>query len=288
VCDSHESHTESPTKKTGASPFVPDDILAVNLFKSVGCSEFGWMFVDGQNKKVGEYYEDSALLFGLKLEDGVIELGEADDLSLVARPKGGYVLQIDDADSEAVRLLKPFSFLIEETSKNNFQIWLSFKDERDRNVSAPQLFNFLNAMHPGCNGGSGGATRWPGCVNFKPGRNKYRVRIVHAEHGRHVFPLDLKLAGLLFQSEPSPAFVVTGGRTSWPDYERCELSKTNNEGVVDRSRADAQFTYFSLKRGFTPAEIKSKLMDLSPKAKEKGQNYVDWTVDAALKYLNLK
>src|SRR5262245_19474361 len=166
----------------------------------------------------------------------------------------GPFLQLDDCDAEAVKLLSPFGFITVETSANNYQVWFAFKTEEDKAAARDRLFAQLKNLAPGVNPGANGAMRWPGSINFKPGRNQWRVRIHSVNYGRIVTLSELDDAGLLADPEPQAfEWNPEGPAGNWPDYQRCLESKTV-EGHADRSAADAQIVCFALMRRRRPEE----------------------------------
>jgi hypothetical protein len=233
------------------------------------------------DKKTGAYHEVEADEFGAEIEE-LIGDAERGGVSLVARVRGP-VLQIDDCNAEVALLLEPFSFFVEETSANSFQVWLAFRDEWDKAEVAARLFVRLRELKLEGNPGAGGATRWPGSVNAKPSRNGWRVRVDSVNPSRFVTPSELEDVGLL-GDPPSPVeldWQPDGAPRAWPDYDRCLKDKDG-----DRSKADAQFVFFALTRNRTPEEIAEKLVEVSTKAKEKGEKYINRTVAKGVAYLS--
>jgi hypothetical protein len=193
----------------------------------------------------------------------------------------GDFIQVDDCDFQTIVRLKPLSFLCIETSDENYQCWIAlnlYKDESLEDVRKRFLRGLKSKGLKG-NGGSYGAMRWPGSINYKPERRTIsgqpRVRIVFANEG-------LRVAGLLAAPEAhdykSYRRAVRSSLKRWPDYERC-LEKRPN-----RSEADAQFVWISLMRGFTEDEIAEKLLDVSDKANEGGKRYIDRTIREVVKW----
>jgi hypothetical protein len=272
-CDSHPP-----------APRAMDEHRALETFRSVGCGEFEWFFVDpATDKKTGAYHLVNADEFAAEVTELVGD-AERGGVSFVARVRGP-VLQLDDCDSEVALLLEPFTFVVIETSKNNFQCWLAFKDERDKAEARACLFAGLRKLAPGVNHGAGGAVRWPGSINAKPSRNGWRVRVDSANLGRFVTPSELDDAALL--GDP-PALAEINWQTSgapgaWPDYERCLKDKGG-----DRSKADWQFVCYALKRRWSPKEIAAKLAEISDKAKEGGERYINRTIASAVAHLGLE
>lgn len=101
-------------------------------------------------------------------------------------------------------------------------------------------------------------------------------------------PEQLEQLGLLAAREPErPApplrVSLSAGVRSWPDYERCVQGAPMNHGQTGRdvSRADFFFAMLAAQRGHGIEEIAAKLMDLSSKAQENGEQYARLTAENA-------
>jgi hypothetical protein len=75
------------------------------------------------------------------------------------------------------------------------------------------------------------------------------------------------------------AAVVTVGsskRRGWPDYQRCmDGAPPNGDGTgPDRSRADFTWCMTAIDWGWSVEEAGDRLMELSEKAQENGDDYV--------------
>jgi hypothetical protein len=262
-----------------------DGVLAIAAFESVGCTKFKWFF---KNDVTEEKESDNNHVTVQQLAQDLPELiGDAErgGVSLVVRVTGKElpsegILQLDDCNSSAAKLLAPFAFLTVETSPNNYQCWLAFHDDDDKAAARERLLAGLCEMFPGLDRlklpGAGGAIRWPGSINSKPERDGWRVRIHSINPGRRITPSELDDAGLLADPRPRRNRVDRSPNRSqsraWPDYEKCLRAKPT------RSEADAQFAWIALRRGFSEAEIVAKLSEISEKAKESGEQYVMRTI----------
>src|SRR5262249_39690954 len=126
------------------------------------------------------YREATADKFAADLSE-LIGDAERGGVSFVARPRipeeAGAALHIDDCDAASALALEPFSFLVKETSADNFQVYFAFKDPWDKADVAARIFTRLRELKLSGNQGSGGATRWSGSINQKPSRNGFRVRV---------------------------------------------------------------------------------------------------------------
>lgn len=139
----------------------------------------------------------------LKLPE-FIERNCAGEESFIMRPEGAPLIQIDDCGAAERDLLQPFSFLVAETSQENYQAWLALpsgtEEEERKRVRERLLTGAL--LGSSANVGAGGAMRWPGSLNCKPERKLTdgsfpRVRLVAATNNRIVTAAVLEQAGLL-------------------------------------------------------------------------------------------
>ena len=111
------------------------------------------------------------------------------------------------------------------------------------------------------------------------------IKVESSQPGRRVTVSELKASGLLpelsdqQQQEQKQTSKDYSNWRIWPDYEKCLAAKPT------RSEADAQFTWISLKRGFTPDEIMIKLDEVSEKARESGIRYIKRTVRKEIRYI---
>jgi hypothetical protein len=265
---------------------------ALCAFLSVGAHPVKAMFKDdAANQAVWtrDYAEWEA--FSDEVSD-LLKRAEEQGLSFIVR-LGGPVIQIDDCDVRTVRALSSLSFLVVETSPQNYQCWLALAGSEqgsDLDAVRQRIFAGLRKQGLNGNGGSYGAVRWPDSINFKPERvgpdGSPRVRVTAVSLMRQVGLDDL--AGLdLLPELPADRPAVTPpvvrrfpGRQKWPDYGKCLIAAQqrwpDKESI--RSEADAQFVYISLKRGFSGAEIAAMLVTVSEKAEKEGKRYIDRTI----------
>jgi hypothetical protein len=217
--------------------------------------------------------------------------------SLCGRPRGPRrLIQVDDCALEVARLLLPFAFLAVMTSPGNFQVWVALSDaipdDEEFRAQKRRLYKQLNpkADKKGPNGGAHGSIRWPGTLNRKPKRRyadgeSPRVQLVGVTPGRTVSLAELDDAGLL---APPPRCATpeevrelkvklpSGG---WPDINDY-LSRAG-----DRSGPECGWAMAAFKRGFPRHAIISKLKEIGPKAKTRGDEYAEQTVAAAWNFL---
>jgi len=248
----------------------------VRLFNDVGIKEFAVTMLRDRNAigrrgELYQYLQARQLLCSLPR---FIKRNRSLEESLIIRPIGDHLIQIDDCNSELLDRLRPYAFLAIETSLENYQSWLALPletEKSDRNSIRSRLLRRLE----GVDKAASGAMRWPGSINHKPGRNGFCVRIVTSIPGRFVTPAELENAGLLApeirqavtEIQPMEQRFISGP-LSWPDHERC-LSEAplKKNGSPDRSIADKNWCILALDRGWADIEVESRLCELSDKAK---------------------
>jgi hypothetical protein len=99
-----------------------------------------------------------------------------------------------------------------------------------------------------------------------------------------VTPEQLEQLELLAAPEPVRATPVrVSSSRSWPDYDRCVANAPPKHGEKgpDISRADFFFALLCAQRNFGIEEIAARLMELSSKAKENGEQYARLTAENA-------
>lgn len=277
---------------------LPDELLAVEAFASVEGELDQVLVIDDSKPKDAALVGSSKTDFAQFLEElpGMKERAERDHLSIVGRVRGP-VLQIDDCDQATASLLWEFAFVTIETSPQNFQCWLAFKDNDDKDTAASRLIAGLKIILPGtqANKGSGGAIRWPGTKNHKPNRQQADgsypiVKVAQVQLGRTVTPSELDDAGLL-AAEPSapqgPPETRTRATGSVRDYgyylQKAPLRERDKK--PDRSKADMAFVNACFRAGFNEEAIEAMLMASSERAKEKGWADVRRTVASGQMYM---
>lgn len=209
---------------------------------------------------------------GDALMNGLLRNGKVKE-SFIIRPRSEFLIQVDDCDLERVRLLRDYSFLVIETSRGNYQVWLALSDTStpDRDETRRRLLEKL-----GGDVEASGAMRFPGSINWKPVRNAFRVRLVDSENGRVTSSEELERAGLLAEKSRKTAHATSsrGYKSKLPDYQKCLAYKD-----YDRSEADASYMAICMDRGFSREETISALMQVSDRANEGGECYVARTAD---------
>lgn len=192
-------------------------------------------------------------------------------------PPAVVLVQLDDLEQKQLERVRQAAFLILRTSpkEHGFQAWLAVQGG-DR--------EFTRRLKDGTGADleASGSVRMAGTGNYK---RDYKadfptVAIEEVHPGRIVTPAQLESMGLPARatSKPQPSSSPLRcsndrpRRLAWPSYERC-LEEALSRG---RKRSSADFTFCCIaidhfKR--TPEETAEKLMEVSSKAKENGQDY---------------
>lgn len=268
---------------------------ALNAFLSVDAYPDQVLFKDDDANppKVVRQNHITTAQFSAEVE-GMIHDARQNSESFIARIRGP-VLQVDDCNTDTFHLLKSFCFAAFETSQGNYQCWLAFADDEDKQAARDQFFHGLREILPttNANSGSGGAIRWPGSINYKPNRrsadgNFWCVRIVHVDKGRLVTPSELDDAGVLAMPHAADVSAATlslppeSERVGWPAYDLATAPLKSDKSGPDASRADARFVTAAFwcfgKRD--RAAIERKLREVSSHAREEEpESYARRTVD---------
>ncbi len=264
-----------------------DAELALAAFQSVGADRFDVTFRNEISERT-QYHEDADLTVKLSR---ALELNETKNVSFIVRPRGASLIQIDDADWNTVETLLPFTFLVEETSKDNYQAWLALPPNTSEDELKDTRSRLLKKLEKATgNGGSYGATRFPGSINHKPERNGFRVKLILAELGFFTTTEKLEAAGFLADAsiqeyKPSP-FKRKGHPSKFPNYDKCLEAKK-----FDRSKADASFLAICKERGIERDEAEAELEQVSERVQAEKQNrrpyaYLGRTADFVFKEKN--
>jgi hypothetical protein len=279
------------------------EIAALDVFESVGASDFEVTHLHDpspRKDKKREYEPVDGATFRENLETYLemnrTEQAGGESWSMAVRPRSERVTfwQVDEATRAICERQRAVSFLQIETSPNNYQCWLAIGDELEKEELDAARARLLSVVKgTGGNGGSFGALRWPGSTNHKPERKQADgtqpvVRIVHLEMGRVTTIAELEELGLLAppgEKTERPNFKVCANKvpTKWPSWEQelgyCRLK--DDSGEPDRSEADFRWCRTAFKWGWSAAEITAELRNVSPKACDETEHYIDRTVKNA-------
>jgi hypothetical protein len=196
-------------------------------------------------------------------------------------------VQLDDLSAQQLERVRQAAFLIIATSPGNHQAWIAVSG-----VQKAESKDFVRRVRKAVGDAdmsASGATRVAGTENFKVkyGPDYPTVAILQGILGRVMTAKQLEQMELLTAPEPTQAFShrvspATGSR-SWPDYERCVQGAPMNHGKTgpDISRADFMWALMAAQRGRGIEEIAERLMQLSTKARENGEQYARITAENA-------
>jgi hypothetical protein len=176
----------------------------VKVFASVGVKNFSVTMIRDSNPigRRGEIFEPRLSVYELcRNMPRYIQRNRTSPESLIILPVGDHLIQVDDVTGDSLQRIRPYAFLVTETSPDNHQAYFALprntsKLERDR------IRSRLLSMLPGADRNASGAMRWPGSINHKPGRDGFNVRLVEGNPGRYVTLAELETAGLV---SPEPA-----------------------------------------------------------------------------------
>ncbi len=216
----------------------------------------------------------------------LLETAIAERLNLNLRPYSETVsfIQLDDIGAAALARCAPAMFLHIQTSPGSHQAWLALPGRHDRELAR----RIRGAA--GTDLTASGATKIAGSLNVK---TKYapdypRVAIRAAHPGRITSIGDLDRLGLVAPPEifeaPSPARrYFSAGTDKWPSYALClDKAPRNSSGTgPDRSRADYWWCFLAIQWGHHESDTAHRLMQESPKAREKGKDYAAQTARQA-------
>lgn len=280
---------------TGATDSREGKALAMlDAFASVGVRFFDVTMTDIEGEKTG--FQTSRPVDHLRRAIGKA-IGAAIELrqNYIIRPRANSVtlIQLDDLDTAKAERVAAHAFMVLETSPGNFQAWLAVSDAPADNEAARDLARRLR-KGAGADLTASGATRISGSLNFK---TKYApnfplVELSQVNAGNVTTPAALELAGIVAaQEEPRPPRqavnrVSPTGRPSrkkWPSYKFCvdHAPMTHGDDRPDISRADFTWCRTAIEWGWSIQATAGRLMELSSKAKENGEQYATLTATNA-------
>lgn len=256
----------------------------LEAFESVGATAYDVTLRDELSGGAANFETFDALSLKGQLP-ALVKRTEQRAESLIIRPRGGALIQLDDCSPELAERLEPVVFMTFETSPDNYQAWLALPEETsEAELKAVRSRLLATLKGTGANGGAFGAMRWPGSINRKPSRNGFRVRLHRLWPEAYCTVAELEAAGLLAPLAPEPqpekpkGFRLRLGGRAFPSYDRCLAEKDG-----DRSSADASFLRLCYMRGFSMAEAIAELERVSERAQEERRrgrrNYANRTWD---------
>jgi hypothetical protein len=248
----------------------------LSLFASVGTHHFDVTLKDDRAKKGS--LDRGRTVRGLTLSlPELLSLSEREKKSIIIRPRAKTpLIQLDDLNAEAIEKVRDLSFIIIETSRGNFQAWVSVTDAGEDTARALKEAT-------GADLNASGAVRVCGSRNYKPehGPDFPSVRLIEGRPGRTTTTAELLDRGLLPPPPPALDSVQKHSHrhtpprapsrdyesSTWPDYGECLAHARKENGEADASRADSRFAWIAARRGFSLDAIAAKLLEVSEKVK---------------------
>jgi RepB DNA-primase N-terminal domain len=266
---------------------VAEASVMLDLFHGLGVQRFSLTFTDDTGRKVAFRRNRSIELLRSELPCLLFTACEK-RLNVIARPIASRTLsliQLDDLSASQLDRVRAFSFLVLETSPENFQAWVAVTDATHETIRRVK-------KAAGADLNASGATRLAGSYNFK---TKYapdypRVRLHSIAPLHAVTAGELDRAGLIApekQGHAARPHAPTHRRRHrllmWPSYARClaDAPGARNHEGKDRSAADFNFCLISIDRGWSVEATADQLMAESEKAKSTGYNYALYTAKRA-------
>ena len=266
---------------------VAEATVMLDLFQGLGVQSFSLTLTDDTGRKVAFSRNKSVELLRSELPCLLFTACEK-RLNVIVRPIAAHMLsliQLDDLSASQLDRVRGFSFLVLETSPENFQAWVAVTD------ASPETIRRVKKA-AGADLNASGATRLAGSYNFKskyaPNYPRVRLHSIAPLHAVTVGELDR--AGLIAPEEHTPRaprHAPTHRRRHrllvWPSYARClaDAPGAKNHEGKDRSAADFNFCLISIDRGWSVEATANQLMAESEKAKATGYNYALFTAKRA-------
>ncbi|MEK6409610.1 MAG: DNA-primase RepB domain-containing protein [Acidobacteriota bacterium] len=261
--------------------------VMLDLFQGLGVQSFSLTFTDDNGRKVA--FGRNRSVESLRSELPCLLFTSCEkNLNVIVRPIAARTLsliQLDDLSASQLDRVRTFSFLVLETSPENFQAWVAVTDATRETIRRVK-------KAAGADLNASGATRLAGSYNFKtkyaPDYPRVRLHSIAPLHAVRVGELDR--AGLIAREEQTPSaprHAPTHRRRHrllvWPSYARClaDAPGARNHEGKDRSAADFNFCLISIDRGWSVEATASQLMDESEKAKSTGYSYALFTAKRA-------
>ena len=260
----------------------------LNLFATVGAQRFDVTFTDIEGRKLPKGgFLPNRHISELRRTIGPLlrEAAEAQrNVIIRPRPTSAAFIQLDDPPPASIERLKHAAFLVERTSATGYQVWLALDEKPD--------LEFKRRLKKGAGADimATGATRIAGSLNFKPGYAPAFpcVEIVHSAPGLVTTRAALESLGILAPPEPvrqAPlrASLKRPDVRKLPSYRKClDGAPLNQAGTgPDRSRADYTWCLTALDWGWSVEDVAAQLLQESPKARERGEDYAMQTARSA-------
>ena len=266
---------------------VAEASVMLDLFQGLGVQSFSLTFTDDTGRKVAFRRNSSVESLRSELPSLLFTSCEK-RLNVIVRPIAPGTLsliQLDDLSASELDRVRGFSFLVLETSPENFQAWVAVTD------ASPETIRRVKKA-AGADLNASGATRLAGSYNFKskyaPNYPRVRLHSIAPLHAVTVGVLDR--AGLIAPEEHAPSAPRHAPMHRprhrllvWPSYARClaDAPGAKNHEGKDRSAADFNFCLISIDRGWSVEATANQLMAESDKARSTGYNYALFTAKRA-------
>jgi len=266
---------------------VAEASVMLDLFQGLGVQCFSLTFTDDTGRMVAFKRYRSVESLHSELSSLLFTSCEK-QLNVIVRPIAARTLsliQLDDLSASQLDRVRAFSFLVLETSPQNFQAWVAVTD------AGPETTRRVKKA-AGADLNASGATRLAGSYNFKskyaPNYPRVRLHSIAPLHAVTVGELDR--AGLVAPEEHKPRaarHALSHQRRHrllvWPSYARClaDAPDAKNHEGKDRSAADFNFCLISIDRGWSVEATANQLMGESEKARSAGYNYALFTAKRA-------
>jgi hypothetical protein len=276
-----------PSRTWQPSSEVAEASVMLDLFQGLGVQCFSLTFTDDTGRKVA--FRRNTSIESLHSELPCLLFTACEKrLNVIVRPIAARplsLIQLDDLSASQLDRVRAFSFLVLETSPENFQAWVAVTDASHETIRRVK-------KAAGADLNASGATRLAGSYNFKPkyASNYPRVRL-HSIAPLHAVTVgELDRAGLIAPEEHTPCtprHAQTHRRRHrllvWPSYARClaDAPGAKNHEGKDRSAADFNFCLISIDRGWSVEATANQLMAESEKAKSTGYSYAVFTAKRA-------
>jgi hypothetical protein len=266
---------------------VAEASVMLDLFQGLGVEAFSLTLTNDTGRKVA--FKRNRSVESLRSELPCLLFTSCEKrLNVIVRPSAARplsLIQLDDLSASQLDRVRGFSFLVLETSPENFQAWVAVTD------ASPATIRRVKKA-AGADLNASGATRLAGSYNFKskyaPNYPRVRLHSIAPLHAVTVGELDR--AGLTAPEDRTPRaprHAPTHRRRHrslvWPSYARClaDAPGAKNHEGKDRSAADFNFCLISIDRGWSVEATANQLMAESEKAKATGYNYALFTAKRA-------
>jgi hypothetical protein len=274
-------------RKSQPSSEVAEASVMLDIFHGLGVQSFSLTLINETGRKLA--FKRNRSVESLRCELPSLLFTSCEKrLNVIVRPIAAHrlsLIQLDDLSASQLDRVRPFSFLVLETSPENFQCWVAVRD------ASPETIRRVKKA-AGADLNASGATRLAGSYNFKskyaPNYPRVRLHSIAPLHAVTVGELDR--AGLIALEEHTPCaprHAPTRRRRHrvlvWPTYARClaDAPTARNHEGKDRSAADFNFCLISIDRGWSVEATASQLMAESEKAKSTGYSYALFTAKRA-------